>query len=1101
MSILKITAIERLGTPDPSWPSIYGPDATTGGPVSDQAAMDNGCRTMDLTPFARPIVIDNQMEKSLTKGTWTQVPLELRDADGSLLASLSPGSTDLGTLSPDRYFGPWIAIDEVWDSGSSSARRFLGVLDDQSLEWDENTARTTATVYHAGILLADRLASAVPSVLRPLPTVPGDGGTTFTASTLDDLLAEQDGTYTPRSDKLALETACWVLGQMSWVGFLWKYKYQLGGHWHYETYPAPIPPSSRISINGQAYIIYGTYQDPYTYVHDDGEGISTYAVIKLNLTPAGSAPSDLTSSPTSIGVGTTCTFDTAESELSHFTLMQDVPAPATGADGQMWMQLNTVAGITAGDTLDFLHNDTSSGKISRVDDQFTVVDTDGATNVVYLLEPIQNGMVASGVQIRRNSTDPILADAVGLIQELAAPFPVELVNLAPFQTSSPVAVWLHNDKVAPGAPQLFGVHDVLTVVAGDTPTLRVVRRGNLDTGSGATVAPGNWIGNWDTGWTWWGADDTISGGIPADLAIQVRANITQWPGASGTHKPPVMYREGDVDTAGYIPPNGWGQRCSSIRDWTHQGQPMDATWNGTAITWANTPSTAEIPQEWLAFAATTTTPGLYQVVGVDWTFKPAPWDDYLGSSVDVTPSGIPTSNLLAIGMWPQVVNAGTRFEDHEGLCALFATGTGGTGTGLPVWGDVSLVTFSCGSGGALTVIGTTLLSDDDGHLSRGIWRLGGGLVCQMFHKTINGQVVPMTTLRLVDEVGTIIVRRLPGCEVLPSTIVPLHLDDVPKRGGDPSGYAPSHKISGWYCIALETYDDGNGRMNRRARLIWLDHALNVMNGDPIADIEAPANLILIGDVLSDHAPNGPVRAQLVRTGSSTYPDQAVGFFGARTLSVDYQLPLVAERLALSSDLTLTCLDVIERLAAALLLTALPAQDGSITLCTRQGGNIRTRTQGGYTASFFADEFGSFKARPAAVAYINNCVVTYTNDITAKSETVTVNVGNGGRDLAVNMDLVAASGTMARAVGIAYTSQFGPIPQGRSMILQEVALGGAVPDLPPPFWASWSAGDLLLPDPANANPVNYWKLLQIQHDHQNRRATIEISRIPSPSVLP
>jgi hypothetical protein len=132
LSTWHVRAIERLGTPLPSWPTIWGPAA----PGTDALAA-NGLRTVDLTPFLSPLSdFSSTLERDLTKASFGSVNLDLVETDESLAVLLGPSSATLATST--RYYGPWIEITEVWATGS--AVRWTGYLDETSIQWDEAQA-------------------------------------------------------------------------------------------------------------------------------------------------------------------------------------------------------------------------------------------------------------------------------------------------------------------------------------------------------------------------------------------------------------------------------------------------------------------------------------------------------------------------------------------------------------------------------------------------------------------------------------------------------------------------------------------------------------------------------------------------------------------------------------------------------------------------------------------------------------------------------------------------------------------------------------------------------------------------------------------------
>ncbi|MDR3684781.1 MAG: hypothetical protein P4L11_13720 [Geothrix sp.] len=1109
MSTWHVTAIERLGAPDASWPSIYGPTAGT-----DPVAA-NGLHTLDLTPSLEPLKdFSVEMQRDLTTSSFSSMTLDLADADGSLADTLGPFSATLAAA--NRYFGPWVQVIEEWSTGS--AVRFLGYIDEGSIQWSEDDARTQVTVLHASQLLKERLITDFPALLRPWPSVPNGVAASFAQSTADALLAAAAPAYAPRSNAAALEAALWTTGQLSWEATPYKTVIPMtGGMTRTITtyYPVPTALASSITIGSHTYAVDHIDWDPsLTDSYFDGTETDYFKVARIYLQGA----PDLTGILT---LGATVTWAIPESQRSHYLLPAgSIPAPASGSDGPKSIQLNTVEQLAAGDVLTLTFVDSSSGAPrSTTADLPVIVGLDGETATVHLATAISQGY-ANVSKVRRNSQDPVLFDGLKYAQALVAPFALDASAFTPAPTDLPVLVWQPYDVAT---PPLYGAHHLQTIDQGGA--LLVARRG-ADNGAAAYPTMGVWQGAFGGTWLWQGLPT-------ADATHQIFGDVLQWPGGVNGYTAPVIYTDGDLSGGATIPPNGWRHHWRTWKDLAHQSQPVESTWDGTTVHWVPTVATGDVPAKLVAFAASTPTPGRYALAAGAWTFQAHSGNGTLAAAVTPTLTGAwPSGNPLALGMG--IYAAG---DEQEAILGLVATGAAYPFTNL------TAVLMSQSAGGNLTVRQTQSLWDSTGpawatgtnyslfqtvtnagtaytclapHTSgtfgvdlatgkwivaapAGPWALGGGLVVQSWTETIGG--LPYAHTRLIKLNGTTgQVADLKTLEIIPQTLQPLLL----------TGASGSRVVGGWYALALESYADQNYAMSRRLRFVYLDQSLAVVNGQPEPDPTVPTDVTKYfsrGDMVASLVPDGALIARMVRTNNGA--DTMAGLVAGRIFTIGHTLPTTVERLKIGATVPqgntldvsnsgdgLAASDYLEKFAAAQLANAIPSSDGNMALVSRAGGTVRLRTFGAQQASVMPSERGKRSKTQVWTGYLRRVRVTYTDILTGGTATVSVDATfDGGSILDLDLSDLVCSETMAQAVGQATVYWLGqPAP-----VINETWVdlsGGVQGDMAPAWWASWHVGDLVVLDPfVGPSNVTAWKLLKLQPGLEDRSVDVELRKQP------
>lgn len=1071
MSTWHVRAIERLGTPLPSWPTIWGPAA----PGADALAA-NGLRTLDLTPSLAPLAdFSSTLERDLTKASFGSVNLDLVDKDGALAASLGPSSATMATT--DRYFGPWIEITEQW--GTSSAVRWTGYLDETSLQWDEAGHLSRATVLHASQLLRERRLADMPELLRPYPAVPTTATQSFAQSTADALLHAAVAAYTPRTDAVAIEAALWATGQLSWyvdisklVDRTWFGNRNLS---QTTTYPPPPPPSLSLAIGSNTYqvdhIEWDISADEVTGMVGDETWTYTHSVARIVLQGA----PDLTGILT---LGATVTWGIAEALRTHYVLAENVPAPASGSDGQRWLKLTCVEQLVAGDVLTITFYDTTNGIQRRDSLEATIIDVDGLTGKVWLKDPLGQALLTANVlKIRRNSRDPVLIDGVAYARKAAAPWTLDTTYFQAASTSRPILAWMPHDQATPA---LHGIH--LMAALDRAGTLRLARRGALRASDNTYPLTGIWEGSWAAGFSWLGS--------PTPHApIEVLGDLNQWPGGTNTLRPPAIYITGDLSGGATIPPNGWRGFFRTWKTLDSTAQDAEATWDGTAIVWSPTAPTGVIPTKLVAYAAQTASPGRYiRTSAPVWTFEPHSGAGTLGAPVTPTLTGsLPSGNWIALGMG---IYAPAASDEQEALLGLVATG------GTEPFTDVTAALFSQASGGNLT-LQQSLSLWSTGSIPPGTWALGGGLVVQTTTETLDGVAYPKTILHKLDGTNHL-TATLRTLEVIPQSIQPLSL----------TGAAGSRTVGGWYALALETYLDGNFAPTRRLRFLWLNASLSLMNGELEADPADPTNPAATfrrGDLVASYVADGALPARLLRTGQG---DACVGFVGGRIFQVDTRIPTTIERLkvgeatATGKDASgMSAADFLEQFAASQMASAIPDASGNIHLVSRASGPQRLRlpATGGTTyRSVFPEERGPRKVLQTYRGYVSEVRVNFTDILTGDSKQVVVTPQHqGGKPLSLDFSALVSGEAMATAIGEAAAFWFG----APAAVLSETwadRTGGLSGDAAPPFWATWTMGDLICLDPVTfptATPVDWYKIHALKPGPDARKADVELIKLP------
>lgn len=1078
MSRWHVTAIERLGAPSVAWPSVYGP-ATGSDPVTD-----NGLSTADLTPYLSPLEnFSQQMERDLTGGSFSSIKIDLADADGSLADALGPFSATMAGT--DRYFGPWIQVIEKWGT-TDQALRFLGYIDETSIQWSEDDARTQFTVLHASQLLQERLITDFPELLRPWPSVPTTATEAFSQSTADALLDAAVPAYTPRANATTLEAALWAAGQMSWMAGIsqrvtttWI---DVGGHLRpfveTENFSAPSAPSPSFTIGATTYYVDHIEWDPTLsatttlYSDPDLDVQVTYKVARIYIQGA----PDLTGILT---LGTTVTWGISENRRTHYLLIGgSISAPTAGSDGQKFVPLNTVEELAPGDVLTLTFTDATSGDQRTVTaDLPPITDLDGETGKAFLATGLSQGYTNVS-KVRRNSQDPVLFDGVAYAQALVAPFTIDLTNFTSAPTDVPVLTFQPYNVAS---PSLYGAHNLQTVA--QSGTLRLARRG-ADNGSSAYPTAGAWSGTWSGTWSWLGLPS-------AETTHQIFGDVLQWPGGTNAYTAPVIYIEGDLSGGATIPPNGWRSAWRTWKALDQISQDPESTWDGSAVAWTSHASSGDVPSKLVHFAASTPTPGRYiRTSAPVWTFEAHTADATLGSSGTPTISGTyPTGNTLALGMG---IYAPASSDEQEALLALIATGSSHPFTNL------TACLLSQASGGNLTVRQTASLWNT-GDTAAGPWALGGGLVVQTYAETIDGLNYPRTVLHKLNGT-TVITANLKTLEVIPQTIQPLLL----------TGTTGAKVIGGWYALALETYADANFAPSRRLRFLHLNSALVVVNGRPEVDPSDPLSTTAYfsrGEMVASVVPDGALIARMVRTSNTA--DKMAGLIGGRLFTVGNEIPRTVERLKIGATVpqgnTLSVansgdgmgvVDYLNKFAAAQLATAVPGADGNLSLVSRSGGTLRVRTVGAQHVSVQATERGKKTKTQAWQGYIRTVRVTYADLLADATASVEVSGSfDGGRIMEMDLSELVSSPTMSVAIGRAAIYWYGqPSP-----ILTELwadRSGGVAGDANPTWWATWQTGDRVVLDLYTPSAtVTAWKLLKMQPGLEARTVQVELRQQP------
>ncbi len=1077
MSRWYVTAIERLGAPDVLWPSVYGP-AQGSDPV-----VDNALHTLDLTPYLAPLSdFSAQMERDLTGGSFSSIKLDLVDGDGSLADALGPFSATMATGA--RYYGPWIEVWERWGT-SDQALRFRGYLDETSIQWDEDGAKTQCTAIHASQLLRERLITDYPNLLRPWPSVPTNSSQEFLQSTADALLQAAASTYTPRSDASAIEAALWAIGKLSWSASPQRVHRQRAIY-HPDTYPTlsesttyyPVPtaPASSVIIAGQAYAVDhlewgGIEWSDFTGDLSGSYTDTTFAPVRIVL----QGMPNLTGL---LHLGDTVTWGVPESQRTHYLLAGGAIAePTAGSDGPKYVDLNTVEQLAVGDVLTLTFSDATSGAPrTTTADLPVIIDLDGERGRAYLAEALSQGYYNVS-KVRRNSQDPVHIDGLAYARALIAPFTLDTTEFAAAPTDVPVLSWQPYDVAA---PSLYGVHNLQTV--NQTGGLLLARRG-ADNALGAYPTAGVWAGSWGGTWAWLGQPT-------ASATHEIYGDVLQFPGGTNPYSAPVLYIEGDLSGGAATPPNGWRSAWRTWHDLQHLTQDPESTWNGTSVSWGTAAASGDIPAKVVAFAASTATPGKYARTSAGvWTFQAHTGSATLGSASTPTITGsLPSGGWLALGMGIRA-----NGNEEEVLLGLVATGASFPFT------EVKAVLLSQAAGGDLTLRQTVSLWTT-GAIPAGPWALGGGLVVQTWKETIGGVDYPHTVLHKLNG-STVITANLKTLEVIPQSIQPL----LPI--GDPG----SKVLAGWYALALETYTDSNYAPARRMRFLHLDAELQLVNGEPEADPSTPTDVTTYfsrGDMVASRVPDGAIIAKMVRT--SNTEDSFSGLVGGRIFTISNSLPTTIERLKLGATVPsggvmtvahsgdgMSASTFLEKFAAAQLASAVPGADGNMSLVSRSAGALRLRAIGTQQVSVQATERGKRTKTQAWQGYIRKARVSYADVLAGETAAVEITGAfDGGRILDLDMSDLVAGPTMAVAIGRAAMFWFGlPVPV-LGEIWVEDRTGAVADDLAPTWWADWQIGDRVILDPFTTPvPSVAWKILKMQPGLEARTVNVELRQQP------
>jgi hypothetical protein len=1110
MAAWHLLAIERLGTPDPAWTTLWGPAQ----PGSDPVAA-NRLRTLDLTPSLKPIKsLTQTLERDLTKSSMGSLSMDLADPDGSLSEQLGPFSNQLATAT--RYYGPWIQLTEVWPGGQ--AIRFLGFLDETSIEWDEATGLTRCTALHASQLLRERLLTDVPGILRPFPTTPATQDKTFIATTGDALMAAAfPPSWTPtewstpfsgipfsiRANAADLESARWAVGRLSWSAFSYQQTFfdppsygEYGGAHEFNMVLPGVKdlPAPRVRIGSQVFNVSKVVADTDPWLSAvewqepaDAQNFVASTGIACNLMLELQGAPDLRPL---LSLGTSVAFAQTELERNHYLLLQPVSAPANGSDGQKWLKLDTVDQLVAGDDLVIHFTDASNGKPREGKLTVKVIDLDGERNIAHLKDPLTQALPTQ-VKIRRDSQDPVHVDGVQLATKAVAPFTLDTSQLLPATTARPVLSWLPH---AISNPSLYGVTDLQPLDWNGT--LRVSRRG---AGPGATDSPlaGVWEGMFSQGLVWKGLDPATRYGRPANdpaFPLAVVWNATQWPEppAGAVSIPsPILYIQGDLSAGATIPPNGWYHPHRSYGMLTQQRQPLPFRWTGTALLWDDPQPTADLAPVLMHATGSTggRAAGRWTVTGNAWTFQA--FDGNGGYSPTIEP--ISWRLAPVNGSW---LSIGVGISGStEGILGLYVTGSA-----FP-WTKVQGVLLQP-SRVTNTAVASPILFDASapGAPPAGPWALGGGLVVNTYTETFDSVDYPHSRLYLIDGRSSgPVTLDLPTLEVLPGTIQPLSL----------TGDGAARRVSGWYALALETYTGEDFVPHRRARFLWLDANLRVLNGDPEPD---PRNLddrtldFRRGEVIAEAVPDGSLPAKMIRLyatpAASPWPsnDTMVGFLGGRLFQVDRTIPRTLERVRLDG---LSVSDFMDHLGIALMASPIATPQGGLNLVSRRAGTFRERvlevSEGGpQYGSVSPDERSSLRVHQASRAFVSEVRLRYEDSLTGDNqELILPALHQGGKPMNLELGRIIGGMTAARSIGEAVVSFFGQPTPSRIEVWKDRTPGFAS-SLPPAFWASWSVGDVVtLQSFAHPTLVEAWKIHRLESKPEDRTCAVELLRMIDP----
>jgi len=982
MSTWHARAVERLGTPLPSWPSIYGP---TSGP---EPIVDNDLAFIDLTPYLVPLEeIAQEMERDFLRSPIGSITLTLVDGDGALAEALGPRGT-LATAT--RYASPWVQITEHWMVGdiAHDETRFVGYVDEASISWDEMAAETTMDVLHASNLLKERVLSNYEELLRPWPRYPEEPSD-FHAVLGDDLL---DAVATPPStlthaQRLVREQALWATGRFSFFPGMvyWNSPEPVEGgvgvNW---TYNCPPPPAPTCIIDGEPYAVENLGWD--TYPGDlfrEVGGTTGYAVAVVRLSGAPDLSAVLYE-------GATIEWPLTEAALSYYEMAGGIPAPPDGEEGQRYVQLVSVEHLVAGDELGILYREGATRKTKKI----PLIDIDGTTNRVYGADPISEaipGMGGEVIRIRRDSRDPVLVDGLAYAARAVAPFALDVSQLLPAATAWPVLSWMPLDAAT---PEFYGIID-LQHRAGE---VQISRRGADGTASALSVWRGPVVGPWA-----WSFETTE--------VLQQYGQDFQFPGGAANTNPMPMYLEGD--TTDTVPTNGWRRVSRSLpRLWQddmtvwHMKDTETSSWTGSTFTWAVEHAPA-VPFLLAAYSAHTTCgQGVWRRTSAGaWT-----WEAYGTSPGSITPSGtLPTGDWWALGMGAYDTHATGHVEAVLGLVV----------TGTPSIAGTYTSAVAClllpGYSGALSVAATETLTTG----TPSVWTVAGGLVIAVFPELLAGQWYQHTRLWRVD--GSLAVNDLPTLEVLPGTVQPLSLDE-------------DGLISGWMMLALESYSDDNGEMRRRSRLVKIGQDLEVINGDPVPNPSDPLNPSVawkLGALIADPVIEGVLGARMIRTGVD---DEMVGFIGGRLFTIAPRINTTLERIRIKD---LDAMSFLEVLGQGLLATACARPDGSLALVSRVAGPLRAEVDPDYVADLLRRPVGT---------WAGTVRTTYEDPISGSQTLTTYGPRAGGRPLDQDLSVVISGASQAYGIGTATAAFWADPPRSISCTWVDLAAGvqGSLP---------------------------------------------------------
>jgi hypothetical protein len=249
--------------------------------------------------------------------------------------------------------------------------------------------------------------------------------------------------------------------------------------------------------------------------------------------------------------------------------------------------------------------------------------------------------------------------------------------------------------------------------------------------------------------------------------------------------------------------------------------------------------------------------------------------------------------------------------------------------------------------------------------------------------------------------------------------------------------------------------------------------------------------------------DGAASCRLLRTGVG---DACVGFLGGRLFQIDKVISHTLERLELGDTSSigkdasgLSAAEYVEKLAQALLASAIPDATGNIRLVSRGSGPLQVQSLAGSNKiSVQASQRSARRTLQTYRGYVSEVRVSYTDAITGEAaQAVVAPQHQGGKVLSLDMGTLVGSITAARAIGEAMAYWFGP-PAGVVTETWTDRTGGVAQDLDPVFWSTWQVGDLITfttHTPSSTTPIDAWKLHQFKPRLEDRSIDVELLKLP------